>query len=312
MNAKNNGNSACGCEGTAYGTVTAVDSIPSEGTYSCCIDTYRIYDSCRTQECIEDLRVLVTDADQETLNNASAVRVRSCKILWTQISTEEMPFNKGYFQIDIRYYFYITLDCCLGFGNSREVQGLAIYDKTVILFGGEGNVSVFQSDIYRQFCSAPDLGGMNVTANLPRAVVEVAEPVVLSLNMTETCAEPTPFSRGEPIPESICACFGGSFFTDCVRTKNVFVTIGVFSVVRIERPSQIVIPACEVCIPDKTCDSSSAYSDPCTLFRSMSFPIEEFYPAVSTYSGRNTKEGCTQTASDCCNGQITERCKSRK
>jgi len=298
MITRNNGVSRCG-EG---GCGSAANAEFMEGSASCCIDTYRIYDSCRAQECIEDMKVLLTDDGQETLNNATAVRVRGAKVLWTRINTEEMPFNRGYFRIDIRYYFYITLDCCLGFGNAREVAGLAIYDKTVILYGGEGNVSVFRSDIYRQFCSAPDIGDMNVTANLPRAVVEVAEPVVLRLDTAEENCQSDTLLRGEPIPEAISACFAGSFFREgCQCTKSVYVTIGIFSVVRIERPSQILIPACEMCIPDKTCDTSSAYTDPCTLFRSMSFPVEEFYPSstASPSTASSSCTSCTPCTSEC-------------
>ncbi|MEA4833130.1 hypothetical protein SDC9_105447 [bioreactor metagenome] len=249
---------------------------------ACCIDTYRIYDSCRAQECIEDLRVFVTDVGQEILNNANAVRVKSCRILWTQISTEEMAFNHGYFQIDIRYYFYLVLECCLGFGNAQEIQGLAIFDKTVILYGGESNISIFQSDIYQQFCTAPDYG-VNVTTNLPRVIVEAADPVALKLVVVDGLNNPygTCPVNLESIPASVCSCFNGSFCSKCEPHKNAYITLGMFSVVRVERPSQLVIPACDLCIPEKICDVISEYSDPCTLFRSLNFPISDFYPSTN-------------------------------
>ena len=83
---------------------------------ACCIDTYRIYDFCRNQECLEEMRLFVTDEGQRILDSANAIRVKNIKVLWTKIDTEEMPFNKGYFQINIRYYFH----CVDQWGKSND------------------------------------------------------------------------------------------------------------------------------------------------------------------------------------------------
>ena len=254
---------------------------------ACCIDTYRIYDSCRNQECLEDMRVLVTGEGQRVLDSASAIRIKSVSILWAKIDTEEMPFNKGYFQINIRYYFHCVLDCCTGLGTGQDVAGLCVWDKSVLLYGGEGNVSIFKSDVLPDsFCPAK-IPPVHQSTNLPRAVVETAAPVALRLNVCDQASAENfglCLVEADNIPEHIASYFEGTFSRERNGCKVCFVSLGLFSLVRMERPAQLVIPACDNCIPGEESTCELPYTDPCALFRSMEFPVGEFYPEM--------KEGC--------------------
>jgi len=274
------------------------NSEPTEQTAdgACCIDTYRIYDSCKNQECLEDLKVLVTDEGQKILDAASAIRVKSVKILWTQIQTEEMPFNRGYFQINTRYYIHTVLDCCTGLGTGQDVAGLCVFDQNVLLYGGEGNVSVFKSDIAPDSFCPTALPAIYQSTNHPRAVVEVAEPVALRLNVI--CYENAQnfgvsCCNGNQIPEAVSVSFSGSFREAGCGNKVCFLSLGLFSICRIERPAQLVIPACDCCIPSGSGTYELPSSDPCSLFRSMEFPIEEFYPGIRSLSNESsTAKNC--------------------
>jgi hypothetical protein len=77
-----------------------------------------------------------------------------------------------------------------------------------------------------------------------------------------------------------------------VATKFVLVTLGLFSIVKIERQVQMLIPAYDFCILDKECTNSTG--DPCELFRSIKFPVNEFFPArFCEVSDRDvTNPGC--------------------
>jgi hypothetical protein len=80
----------------------------------------------------------------------------------------------------------------------------------------------------------------------------------------------------DSIPEKVRMRFDGSF-VDGVGVNNVYVSIGVFSVIRMERRVQLVLPACRFCLPEndsKPCNND----DPCSIFGKMQFPIAEFYP----------------------------------
>lgn len=262
---------------------------------ACCIDTYRIYDSCRNQVCLEDMRVLVTDDGQRIMDSASAIRVKSTGILWTQIHTEEMPFHKGYFQINVRYFFHVVLDCCTGLGTGQDVAGLCVYDKSVLLYGGEGNVAVFKSDVAPDSFCPTIPPSIHQTTNLPRAVVEVASPVALRLNVLTSegsknfgnCVCPC-----NQIPDSVANYFQGNFREPSCDNKVCFLSLGMFSLVRIERPAQLVIPACDCCIPSGSGEYDLPHMDPCSLFRSMEFPVEEFCPEMRNLSVQKGTDGC--------------------
>ncbi len=248
-----------------------------------CIETNRIYDSCRNQECIQDARIFVTEEGQKALDHADSIQVKSVKVLWTKIRTEEMPFHKGYFQIHIRYYFYCILDCCNCLGVGQEIAGLCTWEKKVLLYGGEGNTSIFVSDLQNDPC-APDFGKLCTAVNRPRAVVETAEPIALALEICQGPDEKDGFRHAEPIPEAVQTIFGGAFCRPCEQNKVCRLTLGLFSMIRLERPAQLVIPACDFCLPEKCCEDEFSCSDPCALFRSMSFPVNEFYPAINSFS----------------------------
>ncbi len=249
----------------------------------CCIDTNRIYDSSRSQDCLENIRLLFTDVNQAIIEGCTNIRIKDIRVLWAQIETDELPFNNGYFQVNIRYYFYVTLGCCTD-NVPQEAQGLAVYDKSTILYGGEGNVSIFRSDRFSGGCTVPDLSNISAGTNQPRVIVEVAEPVPLAVNVVETCncsALPN-----EAVPEQIAAFFNGTFESCQSTTKNVFVSIGIFALIRIERPAQLIIPACDFCIPDAD-KSPVSLADPCSLFSSIPFPVNEFYPTTCSQNNNN-------------------------
>ncbi|MGI6031486.1 MAG: hypothetical protein ACOX7F_08285 [Eubacteriales bacterium] len=53
-----------------------------------CIETRKIYDSCRDRDCLEDLRVYLSACGQEMLERAVSVKPRKAEVLWVYIDTE--------------------------------------------------------------------------------------------------------------------------------------------------------------------------------------------------------------------------------
>ena len=74
------------------------------------------------------------------------------------------------------------------------------------------------------------------------------------------------------------------------RGKTVFVTIGLFTIVQIERNVQMLIPAYDFCVPEKECIESS--NDPCEMFSRIDFPTEEFFPPNISDLGDDNNGGC--------------------
>lgn len=128
-----------------------------------CIHTKRITDSCRDKDCLECLRVYPTKSAQEALDRAVSVRAGCAQLICAYIDVEEVSFNRGYYAVDVRYYYRITADAYLGAGRPVEVNGLAVFDKRVVLCGGESGAKVFTSGQPCRF--GGDAGG-------PEAVVD--------------------------------------------------------------------------------------------------------------------------------------------
>ncbi len=249
---------------------------PCQGRETVCIDTYRVLDSCRDKDCFEDVRVYLTDLGQEFISRTQSVRTKSAQIVMADLDVDPVPFNRGFYQINIRIYVKVTFEVCSN-GVPQELCGVAIVDKRVILFASEGNVSIFKSDPFDDnFCKVQNLCGTRVNTNLPIAVLETVDPIVLGSKICEPSACCCCACSVEEIPDIvICEC-GGSL-ADFPGERFLVVSLGFFSVVRIERPAQYLINATEYTVPDKECVSPTT-DDPCSIFRTMSFPVNEFYP----------------------------------
>ncbi len=265
-------------------------SASSGGRETICIDTNRVLDSCRDRDCYENARVYVGTMGQDLLDRAGcSVRVLCARILWTYISVDPIQFNRGFYQITARFYIHVKMESCVGIGRSQEFDGIAVAEKTVVLFGGEGNVSIFRSDPDANRCT-PWTGSIR-SNNTPTAVVETVEPVVLG----SCVVEPNNCSCGcycccqaVDIPQDMldlcgmdCACDGDS-------NNRLYVSLGLFTVFRIERPAQFLISASEYCVPDKECVCDEPAS-PCSLFRSMAFPTGEFSGCCRAAEDTNKK-----------------------
>lgn len=244
----------------------------------CCINVNKIFDSARDKDCLEDIRVYLCDSAQETIDRASAVRCKSVEVINTNINIETVPFNRGFYQVSIRYYFCVTLEACVSNGRIQEVKGLCAFDKKIILFGSEKNVSVFRSDPdNNSFCFDERDLRCDSAPTLPSVVVEVATPIALDTKLVERHRE---FGHCcmcvDSIPERVRDRFDGDF-VEGVGTNRVYITIGVFSVIRMEREVQLMLPACNFCLPDRN-SKPGENDDPCNIFGKMQFPMGEFYP----------------------------------
>ena len=132
-----------------------------------CIHTKKIFDSCKDKDCIEDLRVYPTCGSQEVLDRALSVKAGTAELLYAYIDVEPVTFNRGFYTVDVRYYYRISADAFVGTVRPVEVTGLAVFDKRAILFGSEGGAKSFSSDS-PSVCSCQDLMG----SSLPTAHVE--------------------------------------------------------------------------------------------------------------------------------------------
>ena len=70
-------------------------------------------------------------------------------------------------------------------------------------------------------------------------------------------------------------------------TRRLLVTLGQFSIIRLERDTHLLMPAYDYCLPEKECtgggccDGGCVPEDPCEVFRQVKFPVNEFFPPNS-------------------------------
>lgn len=242
-----------------------------------CIDTYRVLDSCRDKDCFENVRVYLTCCGQDIIQRTNVIRGKHAKVLWAYIDTDPVPFNRGFYQLSIKIYVKILFEACLGPGNVQEFEGIAVVEKKVILFGSEGNVSLFKSESQNGgFCACGTGCKQSRSSNLPVAVLETVDPIILDVQVAEPRHRCCCCCTLDEIPENVAGCFSEEL-TDNENYNKLLVSLGFFSVVRIERPAQYLINAVEYCVPEKEC-TMPLPEDPCSLFRNMAFPVNEFCP----------------------------------
>lgn len=248
------------------------------------IDTNRILDSCRDKDCYEDVKVYLGSTGQDIIEHTGNVRVKYAEIVSANVSVEPVQFSRGFYTVNVRFYVKIVLEGCIYPGKAQEFCGLSVIDKKVILFGSEGNVNIYKSSENCSFCSDKPFGCSHET-NLPVGVIEVAAPVVLGVKVLEHKHCCNCCCSVEDVPETVSSHFDCDF-SDREDDRHLVISLGFFSVVRIERPAQYLINATEYSIPKKECVQSED-DDPCSLFRNMDFPTAEFSPpSLSDYSSR--------------------------
>ena len=237
-----------------------------------CISTNRVLDACRDRDCFEDSRVYLTAYGEEIIANATNVRTKSARTLWAFVGVEEVPFNCGFFQVKVRYYIEVELEACVGMGRSQTFKGLAMLEKDVVLYGGEGSITSFSSDNNSGFCSIGD--PCQAKTNDPVAVVESVEPIVLSTKVKEYCPCSCSCDCCD-LPETVRGSLDGELVTNSTGPR-LYVSFGIFSVIRIERPAQLLVQATDYSVPDKECTAATNNENPCELFRTISFPVTAF------------------------------------
>lgn len=292
-----------------------------------CIHTKKIYDSCRDKDCVEDLRVYPTRSSQAVLDRTASVRGTKAELLCVDVDVEPASYNRGYYTTDIRYYYRITADAYCGGSRPAEIQGLAVFDKRVTLFGSEGSAMIFSSR--DKTCAAAG-------SNLPEAVVEAVDPIVLSARVVDPCDfRPGHRPGGPGCGPDFGPDFGPGFGPGCgprpdhgprpdgdcrpgreeddeLRDvpafisdvfdneltfgggRRLYVTLGQFSLVRLERDSQLMIPMYDYCMPTRECSASDDDddADPCEAFRQIRFPVGEFFPPSALPGMEDDRPGC--------------------
>lgn len=240
------------------------------------IHTRKITDSCRDKDCIEDLRVYLTQESQKLLDCSKTAKVRCADLLHTYIDVEPVAFDRKHYCVDVTFYYRILADavgeCC----HPLPLQGVAVFSKRAVLCGEDSKAHVFTSDTKLGDCDGPAA----YSSKRPTAVVEVLEPMVLDSKVRSRCECDCHCGENTcaQIPQPICHMFDGELVLGGEH-RRLYVTLGQFSIIRLERDAQLVVPVLSYSIPTKECcDIPGGGEDPCEMFSRIPFPTGQFAP----------------------------------
>lgn len=235
-----------------------------------CIDTKRIFDSCVSKDCLENLRVAFFPQAQQLVDHAVTVKSRDCSVEAVSIDVDEVPFNRGFYNVDITFYFKTAFDCYSApCSTPHTAVGYCCFNKKCILYGSDGNAKVFISSPASEALDCPEAPQYTN----PTAKIQAVDPVILDVDVIDSCHCRMPLMTS--MPQSILKNEENKSFSNNSE-KAVLITIGLFSIVQMERDVQITIPAFDYCIPEKKCDFCA--DSPCDTFSKIEFPLDEFFP----------------------------------
>lgn len=262
-----------------------------------CAQVEKVYDSCKEKDCIEDAKVFFKNQKkaQYVIDNAINVKCKAAEVVDVFADVEPVPFKRGFFTVDVKFFIEVMLDffvpCPTGGTKIYPMTGLVVFDKKVILFGSEGNVKIFKSRFVEK-----DVGPSEKSAlqqdNMPIAKIEVAEPICLNAKIQDI-ADKFFDDKCCQIPRSVMDALddidddfdesdiletrGGKDDDDDIPNRRVVATIGLFSIIKLVRLVQVLLPAFNFCVPDKKCVAATD-ENPCDLFETIDFPVDEFFP----------------------------------
>ncbi|NLM28270.1 MAG: hypothetical protein GX211_08900 [Clostridiaceae bacterium] len=249
-----------------------------------CVQVEKVYDHCREKDCIEDAVVDFVEDVQCLIDKAVKVRVKEAEVVKVLADLDDVPFKRGFFTVNVRYKIKVKVEFCYrdqinNLVSSDPKVGFVWFAKTVILFGSEGQVKVFSSTD-PEFCPSADgcdgCGSMIQQDNKPTVKVEVAEPLVLNARIKRIhCPKVKPY--GDEYDEIEVDDNVAAERRRILPQKNVVVTIGLFSIIKLTRLVQLLIPAFNFCVPNRECIASTD-ENPCDLFETIDFPFDQFFP----------------------------------
>lgn len=261
-----------------------------------CVQVEKVYDSCKEKDCIENAEVLFKNPRkvQKILDKAINVKVRRAEIVDVYADVEPVPFKRGFYTVDVKFFIKVTLDFFVPYFNGGinvvTVPGLVVFDKKVILFGSEGSVKIFKSHYVKHGIDTP-VGSTLQQDNLPMSKVEVAEPIGLNAKIVEEVSGCFICCPIDSIPRSIVESleemeqeYDGNEVSEVQEAERhhksrriAVVSVGVFSIIKLVRYVQLLIPAFDFCVPNKKCIAATE-ENPCELFDTIEFPVDEFFP----------------------------------
>ena len=186
-------------------------------------------------------------------DNAASVTIENLRVKKViVVDKEPNPFRNGFWDITLKYVFVYNLTFREADGQIIGcVKANSIFTKKVTLFGSIGTDIVISTDLFKGDSDS-------FTMDSEPFILAEAKAVALSaeLNFTNCCSCNSDSNASEP--------------------NEVFVTIGLFTIIKLFRIVNLTVQSRGFCIPEQ-CQEVSALN-PCDYFENLDFPMDIFAP----------------------------------
>lgn len=234
-----------------------------------CIIAFKVYDSCRQQDCLTANEIGPARAAKNTVignetiqegeiidppSNAAAVTIDNLHVKKVIIVDKSSnPFKNGFWDVDLKYVFQYRLTFREADGTpiNSPVCANSIFNKKVTLFGSVGSDLVIATDLFK--CHTND----STTLRAEPFIFVEAKAVALAAEL-KLQRRLSPIEDLPPEP------------------NRVNVTIGLFTIIKLYRLVNLNVQSKGFCIP-KECEDISPLN-PCDFFESLDFPMDVFAP----------------------------------
>ncbi len=308
---------SCGC-GCGCGS--------NAGSGEVCIIAQKIFDQCRIQKCLTPdilgparaarnsgpcCNEMICEGDIIVPPcNATDVIMKHLELKKIEIIRKApSPLQSGCWEIELRYVFEYTLEfrrsdgCFIG-----RIDATNSYTLKTTLFGSNEADTTTVNEMFN--CCLSGVGGPYVVAE-GKAIALAAELKYPSNNSNCCCC-----------CSCICGCESGcggdngcgdpccDFSTSPVAVN---VTIGLFTIIKLYRPVNMVVQSLGTCLPE-SCVSPLQSGDPCANFNALSFPWDVFTPSEEpksccSYSPNYSSPNCEALDDGCgCNNGCNNNC----
>ena len=224
----------------------------------------KIYDSCRYKNCLtpSDLGPAMSMGGEPIRppENAQSVSIEDLKIGRISILTKEPnKFRKGYWDIEIQYDFdYHLRFVSRGGQEIATIPATNSFTQRASLFGSMGAEVAIATDLVT--------GGISGMGGEPFVLAE-ARAIGLAAEIRHDHCRREHHGRDIEIEE-----------TEIIRRNRsrVFVTIGLFSMVKIFRLVSLLVESRGFVIPENC--GNIIPPNPCDFFEGLDFPMDTFSP----------------------------------
>ncbi|MCL1884011.1 MAG: hypothetical protein FWF81_09710 [Defluviitaleaceae bacterium] len=220
-----------------------------------CIVAYKVYDSCRRQNCLDYSQIGPARAEEdcevggtqikageviEPPANAVSVSMDTVSVKAIRVVDKQpSPFRAGFWDVDIKYDITYKLTFREADGKiTPPVKAMNVFSIRATLFGSVSSDLAVVTDMYQ--------GPAPIMSSAPYSWVE-AKCLALA-----------------------------SKITNGPSCKEVDVTIGLFSIIKLFRLVHLNVQSKGFCVPDECKDQGKI--NPCEYFGDLDFPMDIFSP----------------------------------